>query len=71
MDVRDWDGGDFELHPRTDVLDNGAPIIYLPSTDAPGYRVAVTGDPDTVERLGRALVATARKAKGADTPDDE
>jgi hypothetical protein len=66
MDLRESDGGDFELHPRVDEK-----MIYLPSTDAPGYRVAIMGEnPDVLDRLGRALQALARSQRGAD-PDDE
>jgi hypothetical protein len=72
MEVTDWDGGPFELHPQAEITEAGLPILYLPSTDAPGYRVAIsTSNPDTLERFGRALTALARKAKGAGDSDDE
>jgi len=35
-------------------------VIYLPSQDAPGYRVAIRGDADQLKRLGNALTAAAR-----------
>lgn len=70
LDVRDGSGGDFDLHPKIDDT-----MIYLPSTEAPGYRVAIAGEnPEVLERLGRAILTLARNQKdgaGSDTPADE
>lgn len=57
--------GVFDLPPLRD--ENGA--IYLPSTDAPAYRVAIIGSPDQLKRMGNALTASARAAAGK--PDDD
>lgn len=70
LDITEWDGGEFDLQPQYD--DSGTvPVLYLPSTDAPGYRVAITAqNVDTLDRLGKALTALARRAKGAEADSD-
>lgn len=63
----DSDGGQFELHPCTD-----GQSIFLPSNDAPAYRVAITAeDPDALKRLGNALLALHRSQTGGDPDTDE
>lgn len=63
LDVRGFEGGEFDLVPKTD-----GEAIYLPSLDAPGYRVAITGDnPETLKRLGNAILALARSQAGDDS----
>lgn len=59
-------GGQFDLPPLRD--DNGT--IYLPSNDAPGYRVALTGSSDQLKRLGNALTAAARSLERTGGEDD-
>ena len=67
LKVLDWGGGEFELHPRVD--DNA---LYLPSPEAPGYRLAITGaSPEALERFGKALVSLARKQRNADDENEE
>lgn len=57
--VVEHDGGQFDLHAKQSP---GA--LYLPSTEAPAYRLAITADnPETLERLGKALLAIARQDK--------
>lgn len=65
MRFMDNDPGEFNLPPLMD--DTG---IFLASSEAPAYRVKIEGDnPETLERVGKAILALARKQKKEDEPE--
>lgn len=71
LQLQDSDGGEFNLVPR--ISDDS---VYLPSPDAPAYRLAVTGaNPDVLERFGKAILTLARNQKkvaaGEEVTDDD
>lgn len=66
-DVRDFDGGDFELHPK--VTDDGALILVDPQRPA-GYGLEIRGDADALVRLGAALQRIGRDARNNDGDTD-
>ena len=66
MNVTNFDGGEFELLPKSDGR-----ALYLPSAEAPGYRVAVTGEPEVLKRFGNAILALARAQSGEDDSDTD
>ena len=68
LNVVEHDGGPYNLPPLVDDENGG---ILLADTRRPGYAIAIAGDPALLGRLGKALLAIERKAKGGDSDDGE
>lgn len=66
LNVKDFDGGPFNLQPY--IADDA---VILPSGSRPAYEVLITGDPDALNRLGKALQTVARNAAKDDDSADE
>lgn len=60
------DGGEFELNPK--INENG---LYLADVSSPRYAVAITGEPDELDRFANALRTLARLKRGdSDSAED-
>lgn len=66
LDVVDYDGGKFELQPK---IYPGGLILVDPNRPA-AYGLQITGSPESLKRLGNALIAAGRLAGDGDSNDD-
>lgn len=68
VQAEDYDGGSFGLLPK--ISDES---IYLVDVNRPtGYGLAITGTPEALDRLGKALQALSRQiASGGNAAGDE
>jgi hypothetical protein len=67
VNVVDFDGGEFGLHPRID--DTG--VVLVDPNRPGGYGIRIAGDPAVLDRLGKALLTVSRNAKGQSDEDDD
>lgn len=65
--IVDYDGGDYELHPK--IYDNGL-ILVDPSRPA-AYGFQIQGTPEALGRLGRALLTVAKNKSDSSDEAEE
>lgn len=58
-DIVDFDGGDYDLQPR--ISDDS--LVLVDPNRPTAYGIRITGTPEALGRVGRALLTLERKAK--------
>lgn len=70
LDLKEYDGGDFELHPK--LTEDGALVLVDPNRPAT-YALQIQGEPEALKRFANALrkLADGGASDSDDTADAE
>jgi hypothetical protein len=66
LQVEDFDGGEFELHPKVGEQS----IVMVDPSRPSGYAWTIVGQPEALTRFANAIHALARRLDGDDGPAD-
>lgn len=66
VDMVEYDGGDFELHPK---IYPGGLVLVDPNRPA-SYGLQITGTSETLKALANALLAASKMTDGSDAAEE-